>query len=85
MLFEMRRVKNGCILKVTLGENETTEQQEVVYQEKYDDEVECFADFLRHLDTEYDPSANRYSEKRIYITVKPGDKFIPQESRKDID
>jgi len=77
MLFEIRRVKNGCILKVTIGENETMEQDEVVYQEKYDEEVECFADFLRHLEEEYGPSNNRYSEKRIYITVKPGDKFIP--------
>lgn len=75
MIFDIRRVKNGCVLKVTQTPEETGEEHEVVFQEKYDDEVECFADFLRLLDDEYGPSTSRYSAKRIYITVKPGDKY----------
>lgn len=70
MKFEIRKTKNGLIFKVIDNENE----EEVVYQEKYDEEVECFADFLRYINDEYGPSTSRYSEKRIYITVEPGDK-----------
>ncbi len=75
MVFEIRRAKNGYILKVVNTENVATEAEEIVYQEKYDDEVECFAEFLRYLNDEYGPSTSRYSEKRIHISVCPGDKF----------
>jgi hypothetical protein len=74
MIFEIKRAENGAILKVNSGiQNDETE--EIVYQEKYDDEIECFADFLRYLEEHYGPSTSRYSEKRIYIEVRPGDKF----------
>jgi hypothetical protein len=53
MIFEIRKARNGYILKAS-GREGTTE--EVVCQEKYDDEVECFADFLRYLNEEYGPS-----------------------------
>ena len=76
MIFEIRRVRNGIILKV--ADKDLSEVNEIVYQEKYDDEVECFADFLRYLDEEYGPTTSRYSEKRIYIKVEPGDKFDPE-------
>lgn len=84
MIFEVRRAKNGHILKVTHSAQETGEKEEVVCQEKYDDddEVECFADFLRYLDQEYGPSTSRYSEKRIYIRVESGDKFEDLKSDK---
>ena len=77
MKSEIRRVKNGLVLKVADQEDGSL-GDEVVYQEKYDDEVECFADFLRFLDDEYGPSTSRYSEKRIYVSVEPGDKFGPR-------
>ncbi len=46
MVFEIRRAKNGFILKV-LGGDDSPDATEIVYQEKYDEneEVECFADF----------------------------------------
>jgi len=77
MTFEMHRAKNGYILKIVNGEDNSEGPKEIVYQEKYDDEVECFADFLRYLKKEYGPSTSRHSEKRIYINVSPGDKFGP--------
>lgn len=75
MIFDIRRAKNGYILEIIHKAEETGEAEEVVFQEKYDDEVECFADFLRLLKDEYGPSTGRYSPKRIHITVEPGDKY----------
>lgn len=75
MQFDIRRVKNGCILKVTHTLDEGCETDEVVYQEKHDDKVDCFAEFLWYLSEEYGPSTGRHSPKRIYIRVEPGDKF----------
>lgn len=72
MIFEIRKARNGYVLKVS-GREDAPE--EIVCREKYDDEVECFADFLRYLDEEYGPSTSRYSQKRITINVEPGDKF----------
>lgn len=73
----MRMAKNGHILKVCYTAEETGDAEEVVFQEKYDedDELECFADFLRVLNDQYGPSTGRYSPKRIYIRVEPGDKY----------
>ena len=78
MIFEIRSVKNGLILKAVDKNSDSSEAEEIVYQEKYDDEVECFANFLRYLDEQYGPTTSRYSEKRIYIDVRPGDKFEPK-------
>ena len=75
MRFEIRRARNGWILKVEEPKPKGDEADEVVYEEKYDDEVECFADFLRALEEEFGPSTSRYSPKRIYIRIEPGDKF----------
>jgi hypothetical protein len=44
MKFEIRRVRNGAVLRVDAEAGE-----EVVYQEMERDEIEAFADFLRHL------------------------------------
>ena len=74
MRFEIRHAKNGWILKVETPPSEGVEPSEMVCQEKHEDEVECFADFLRILDEEFGPSTNRYSPKRIFIRVEPGDK-----------
>ena len=75
MIFEIRNAGNGLILKMIDNENKDNVEEEIVYQEKYEDEVECFADFLRYLEEQYGPATSRYSGKRIYIEVKPGDKF----------
>ena len=79
MRFDIRRVKNGCVLVATISEEESGEKEEIVYQDDYDDgdDVECFADFLRLVANEYGPSTSRYSAKRIYVEVKPGDKYEP--------
>jgi hypothetical protein len=47
MKFEIRRVRNGAVLRVEAEDAEAGE--EVVYQEMERDEIEAFADFLRHL------------------------------------
>lgn len=80
MRFEIRRVQNGAVLRVELDYPDA-EAQEVVYQEIEQDEVEAFADFLHYLVEHYGPQTSRYSPKRIYIRVEPGDKFVaPDES-----
>ena len=71
---EIRRASNGWILKVEHPSVGDDEPDEIVYEEKFDDEIECFADFLRTLDDELGPSTSRYSPKRVYIQVRPGDK-----------
>ena len=73
MKFEIRRTKNGALLRVEYDHPEG-ETEEICYQEAEDNEVEAFADFLRILNEYYGPSTSRYSAKRIYILVKPGDK-----------
>jgi hypothetical protein len=73
MKFEIRRTKNGALLRVEHDDPEG-ETEEICYQETDDNEIEAFADFLRFLDEHYGPSTSRYSAKRIHILVKPGDK-----------
>ena len=74
MRIEIRHATNGWILKAEVPSSEGVEVNEVVWQEKHEDEVECFADFLRTLDEEFGPSTSRYSPKRIVVRVEPGDK-----------
>lgn len=76
MKFEIRRVQNGAVLRVEPGYPDA-ETEEVVYQETETDELEAFADFLRYLVDHYGPHTSRYSPKRIYIRIEPGDKFEP--------
>jgi hypothetical protein len=80
---EIRRARNGWILKVEHPSFEAGEPDEVVYEEKHDDEVECFADFLRSLNDEFGPSTSRYSPKRIYVQIEPGDKHGDSENSGD--
>jgi len=75
MKFEIRRVLNGAVLRVE-SEGDGSEE-EIVYQEQDDDEIEAFADFLRHLVEHYGPTTSRYSPKRISIRIDPGDKYEP--------
>lgn len=78
MKFEIRHAANGVILRV---ENDAPDESDenVVYQEREDDEIEAFAEFLRHLLDHYGPVTSRYSAKRIHIVVEPGDKYEPPE------
>ena len=76
MKFEIRRVQNGAVLHVE-PDYPDAKAEEVVYQETEMDEVEAFAEFLRHLVDHYGPHTSRYSPKRIYVRVEPGDKFEP--------
>ena len=76
MRFEIRRAKNGWILKAEQPSSEANTVDEVVCQEEYgDDDIECFADFLRVINEEFGPSTSRYSPKRIYVRVEPGDNY----------
>jgi hypothetical protein len=75
MKFEIRRVRNGAVLRVETDSAEDSD--EIVYQEREADEIEVFADFLRHLLDYYGPTTSRYSPKRIRILVEPGDKYQP--------
>lgn len=83
MKFEIRNVSNGVVLRIE-PEASGDEAQEIVYQARDDAEVEAFAEFLRHLVENYGPHTSRYSPNRIYVRVKPGDKFEPPASEKVI-
>ncbi|MCC5788372.1 MAG: hypothetical protein JJT75_01965 [Opitutales bacterium] len=74
MKFEIRRVRNGLVLKVD-HDIESEEAEEIVYQESDGNEVEAFVDFLHFINEHYGPSTTRYSPKRIRITIEPGDKW----------
>ena len=73
MKFEIRSVQNGAVLRVEPDYPDAA-PEEVVYQETELDEVEAFAEFLRYLVDHYGPATSRYSPKRIYVRVEPGDK-----------
>jgi hypothetical protein len=72
MKFEIRQVRNGAVLRVEANDAEGPE--EIAYQEREDDEIEAFADFLRVVLDHYGPTTSRYSQKRIRVLVEPGDK-----------
>jgi len=76
MKFEVRSARNGVILRI-VGDSEEDGDEEIVYQETETDEIEAFAEFLRHLLDHYGPSTSRYSPKRIYVVIEPGDKYEP--------
>ena len=73
MKFKIRHVQNGAVLRVE-PQTPAEETEEVVHQETGADELEAFADFLRYLADHYGPHTSRYSPKRIYIRLEPGDK-----------
>ncbi len=75
MRFEIRRAANGWILKTQCLWVDPGDPDELVCQEEYDDEVDCFAGFLWSIDEHFGPSTSRYSPKRIVVRVEPGDKF----------
>lgn len=80
MKFEIRRVRNGAVLRVE-PEIPDEEAKEIVYQETETGEIEAFADFLRLLLEDYGPTTSRYSPRRIRIVIEPGDKFEPPSAK----
>lgn len=82
MKFEIRPVQNGAVLRVE-PDYPDAKTEEVVYQETETNELEAFADFLRYLVDRYGPHTSRYSPRRIYVRIQPGDKFEPTEGRED--
>ena len=48
-----------------------------------EDEVKSFAGLLRQIDSLIGPSTSRYSEHRIYVDVRPGDKYSVIEQSED--
>lgn len=65
---KMKYALNGLILECADGD--------ILFQrgEEYEDDIEAFADFLRTINDHYGPTTGRYSKKRIYVTIAPGDK-----------
>lgn len=82
---EIRRARNGWILKVERPSVVDGEPNEVVHEERHDDEVECFANFLRSLNDEFGPSTSRYSPKRVCVRVEPGDKCGDGQDAGEVD
>jgi hypothetical protein len=76
MRFEIRRVKNGVVLRLE-PESPAEPPEEAVYQETEGNEIEAFAGFLRLLLEQYGPQTSRYSPQRIHVVIEPGDKFEP--------
>ncbi len=74
--FEIHHAANGVILRIE-DDAPDAAAEDVVYQEREDDEIEAFAEFLRHLLDHYGPATSRYSPKRIHVVVEPGDKYEP--------
>jgi hypothetical protein len=73
MRFEIKNARNGFIVSCD------SDEEPMVFQEISDEleEVEAWACFLRELTFMYGPDAcrSRYSAKRIYVEVRPGDKY----------
>lgn len=70
MKFELEHASNGIILTVDDGDD----KEQYVYQRTDEGEIEAFAEFLWGILENYGPVTSRYSDKRIYIRVAPGDK-----------
>lgn len=77
MKFTMRRAKNGLILKSKDGELLYTES------DTDGDDIDRFYDFLYTILEHYGPMTSRHSPKRIYIDIRPGDKWLDAKLEKD--
>lgn len=70
MDFKLKVAKNGIVLTDENG-------SKLVFQEAENcDEFDLWAEFLNELTDNYGPAdQGRYSEKRVYIIVAPGDRW----------
>lgn len=73
MVITIKSVSNGFVLEYFDGEDNITEVVESS-NESEDSEVDAFAGLLWKINSLIGPSTSRYSNKRIYVEVKPGDK-----------
>lgn len=83
MKFEIRKTMNGTVLRVEADDEGAVD--EVVYQEREDHEIEAFADFLREVLEHFGPVTSRYSKKRIFVVVRPGDKYVHRDGTPEDD
>lgn len=81
MYVTIKNVDNGFIMDETLDDINSkhglyTRRIVFEYPEEANDEdqTEKFAELLRHLSMQYGPTTSRYSNKRIYVVIAPGDK-----------
>lgn len=76
-LFRVGEAANGYIV-----ESRDASMLAVFEAGEYDEngEVDCFVNLLRFILEQHGPSTSRYSAKRIYIEVRPGDKYEPSAS-----
>jgi hypothetical protein len=77
-VIKTRHVKNGVLVEVScdgdISEYVATRGNEDSFSSIEPDETEAFAYLLRILNEAYGPSTGRYSPKRIFIKIEPGDK-----------
>ena len=70
-------IKNGIVITVETGDDENGARYLWQRDDDTDDDRESLsrlADVLRAIVDDWGPSTSRYSEARIYIEVRPGDK-----------
>jgi hypothetical protein len=82
MKFEIKRAKNGYILKFTDGD--------YVYAETEENELDTFRNFLNLLIDNIGPMENKYGHEVLRIVKLPGRKWegklkdLPKEQQKEI-
>jgi hypothetical protein len=84
MKFDLRRAKNGWILKYCDDES----PEEIVGLEDENDEHEAFRSFLYEIMSHYGPSDSKYSPKRLRIVALPGNDYegpLEDEYRKELE
>ena len=67
--YAIRTCKNGCILKITSGEDGS---DELVH---CDGELEAFAVFLNEILDSYGPQRDSYGPRNISVQIKAGRKY----------
>ena len=74
MRFDITAVSNGTLVEASYLHTEDADTEQYVSQSIEDTPTRAFAEMLRVLVDNYAPMSSRYSEERIYILVRPGDK-----------
>lgn len=78
-LFSVYNAGNGFIV---VNKSEGIDGEVLyVFQDTVEEEgadADTWAAVLRHLTEAFGPMDNRYSKKRVYVRVEPGDKYEPQ-------
>ena len=77
MRVEIVSAMNGYEMTL-FGDGDGLERLFVYQSESEETDVESLSDMLRALVDEIGPLTSRYSPKRLYIRVEPGDKYDSQ-------